>query len=114
VLLGALLGACTTPGGPTLPAPSSSQPSPPAARPARPADSAATFFADVVGKIREQYVDEVPVARLGGLALRGLQSVPPRGAIRVIDTTQGATLIHGESGIRRDYPVAVVAAPADA
>jgi C-terminal peptidase prc len=97
-LLGTLLVACTTVGGPAPPSPSSSQPAPPAARPALPPYSAAAFFADVVGIVRGQYVEEIPVAQLGGLALRGLPDVRPRGAIRIVDTTQGAALIHGESG----------------
>ena len=63
VTAGLLVAACTTGGGP----PRSASGTTSAATP--PAGSAAAVLADVVGKVRDQYVDEVAVEQLGAAAL---------------------------------------------
>ena len=58
----------------------------------------AAFFADVMTRVRAQFIEEVSVGRLGEAALKGLEALPPKGAIRVAVGNQGAQLTYGESG----------------
>jgi carboxyl-terminal processing protease len=88
MLLGLLLAACTSPSPPRA--------GTPAPQPA--AVSGAAFFADVVTKVRAQSIDNVSAGRLGEGALKGLEHLPPKGAIRVIADEQGARVTHAESG----------------
>jgi peptidase S41-like protein/PDZ domain-containing protein len=87
--LGWLLGACA----PTVPHPVVKP-----ATPWPPTSATAVLFGDAVEKVREQYVDEIPVEWLGVAALRGLEKVPPKGVIRVLANPRGATLVHAASG----------------
>ncbi len=88
--LALLFAACTS----TSP---SRESTPPAGRPSAPLTGAA-FFADVVSKVQAQSVDETSAERLGAAALKGLENLPPKGALRVTVEQKGGRLTHGESG----------------
>src|SRR5262245_1029349 len=88
VLLSVLLFGCAT---------ASPPPSTPTV--SREPASTADLLADTLGKIQQQYIENVSVGRLTTQALRGLEALAPSGAIRVVEVGNGATITHGDSGM---------------
>jgi carboxyl-terminal processing protease len=60
--------------------------------------------AEAITAVRAQYVDEIPVETLGLTALRSLEAIPPKRAVRIVEAGYGATIVLDESqspGARR-------------
>ncbi len=53
--------------------------------------------AEGIGAMHAQHVAEIPVETLGLAALRGLEAIPPKRAVRVVEAGYGATIMQGES-----------------
>lgn len=53
--------------------------------------------AEAITVVRAQHVAEIPVETLGLTALRSLEAIPPKRAIRVVEGGYGATIMQGES-----------------
>lgn len=110
LLLVLLLAACTTTPQPSRPAVGA------LTAPVLSAPSAG-FFTDAVAIVRTQSVDDIPVWQLAAGALQGLESVPPKGAIRTSVDELGARLTHAAAGATEaslSVSSASVGTPADA
>ncbi len=53
--------------------------------------------AEAIAAMRAQHVAEIPAETLGLTALRSLESIPPKRALRVVEAGYGATIMQGES-----------------
>jgi len=53
--------------------------------------------AEAIAAVRAQHVVEIPLETLGLTALRSLEAIPPKRAIRVVEAGYGATIVQGES-----------------
>ncbi len=53
--------------------------------------------AEAIAAIRAQHVAEIPMETLGLTALRSLETIPPKRALRVVEAGYGATIMQGES-----------------